>query len=41
MEERMIDEEYGRGVRLRKTKDGFVDVTDELATDEESAAEQE
>jgi hypothetical protein len=29
MEERMIDDEYGRGVRLRKTKDGYVDVTDE------------
>ena len=31
MEERMIDDEYGRGIRLKKTKDGFVDVTDELA----------
>lgn len=30
MEERMIDDEYGRGVRLKKTKDGYVDVTDEL-----------
>lgn len=30
MEERMIDDEYGRGVRMKKTKDGFVDVTDEL-----------
>ena len=30
-EERIIDDEYGRGVRLRKTKDGYVDVTDELA----------
>ncbi len=28
-EERIIDDEYGRGVKLRKTKDGFVDVTDE------------
>ncbi len=28
-EERIIDDEYGRGVRLRKTKDGYVDVTDE------------
>ena len=37
MEERMIDEEYGRGVRLKRTKDGFVDVTDELCTDEENA----
>lgn len=31
MEERMIDDEYGRGVRLKKTKDGYVDATDELA----------
>ncbi len=37
-EERIIDDEYGRGVRLRKTKDGFVDVTDELLDD---GAEQE
>ena len=29
MEERMIDDEYGRGIRLKKTKDGYVDVTDE------------
>jgi hypothetical protein len=34
MEERIIDDEYGRGVRLKKTKDGFVDVTDELAEGE-------
>ena len=33
MEERIIDDEYGRGVRLRKTKDGYVDVTDELANE--------
>lgn len=34
MEERMIDDEYGRGVRLKKTKDGYVDVTDaELEAD--------
>ena len=31
MEERIIDDEYGRGIRLKKTKDGYVDVTDELA----------
>lgn len=31
MEERIIDDEYGRGVRLKKTKDGFIDVTDETA----------
>ncbi len=30
-EERMIDEEYGRGVKLRKTKEGYVDATDELS----------
>lgn len=38
MEERMIDDEYGRGIRLKKTADGYVDVTDELAkeTDEET-----
>ena len=35
MEERIIDDEYGRGVRLRKTKDGYVDVTDELAPENE------
>ena len=31
MEERIIDDEYGRGIRMKKTKDGYVDVTDELA----------
>ena len=36
MEERIIDDEYGRGIRLKKTKDGFVDVTDELAETEET-----
>lgn len=41
MEERIIDEEYGRGVRLKKTKDGFVDVTDEnVKTDENQVAEE-
>lgn len=41
MEERIIDDEYGRGIRLKKTKDGYVDVTDELATEtgEESVEE--
>ncbi len=29
MEERIIDDEYGRGVRLKKTKDGYVDVTED------------
>ena len=36
MEERIIDDEYGRGVRLRKTKDGYVDVTDDQLEDEET-----
>ena len=36
MEERIIDDEYGRGVRLRKTKDGYVDVTDELVDGQET-----
>ena len=35
MEERIIDDEYGRGVRLKKTKDGYVDVTDEMAENSE------
>lgn len=37
MEERIIDDEYGRGIRLKKTKEGYVDVTDELAEQEEQA----
>ena len=43
MEERIIDDEYGRGIRLKKTKDGYVDVTDELAEggdDEDVEAEE-
>ena len=36
MEERIIDDEYGRGVRLKKTKGGYVDVTDELAEETEN-----
>ena len=36
MEERIIDDEYGRGVRLKKTKDGYVDVTDELSEEVEN-----
>ena len=31
MEERIIDDEYGRGIRLKKTENGYVDVTDELS----------
>ncbi|MBQ8295166.1 MAG: ABC transporter permease [Clostridia bacterium] len=37
MEERIIDDEIGRGVRLKKTKDGYVDVTDELTGGAEDA----
>ncbi len=40
MEERMIDDEYGRGIRLKKTKDGYVDVTDELAADNADNADE-
>ncbi len=41
MEERIIDDEYGRGVKLKKTKDGYVDVTDaELDESEMDAAEE-
>lgn len=39
-EERIIDDEYGRGVKLRKTKDGYVDVTDELAEGESVEGEE-
>ncbi len=41
MEERIIDDEYGRGVRLKKTKDGYVDVTDAELEGENSEAEGE
>ncbi len=34
MEERIIDEEIGRKIRIRKTRDGSTDVVDELAEDE-------
>ena len=39
MEERTVDDEYGRGIRLRKTADGYVDVTDELAKDRDGEYE--
>lgn len=39
MEERIIDDEYGRGVRLKKTADGYVDVTDATLDDGEPAEE--
>lgn len=41
MEERIIDDEYGRGIRLKKTKDGYVDVTDELAEETPETEEAE
>jgi len=40
MEERIIDDEYGRGIRLKKTEDGYVDVTDELAEKPEEEGEE-
>jgi hypothetical protein len=40
MEERIIDDEYGRGIRLKKTKDGYVDVTDELSEKETSEGQE-
>jgi hypothetical protein len=39
MEERIIDDEYGRGIRLRKTEDGYVDITDELAENSDEIEE--
>lgn len=39
MEERIIDDEYARGIRLKKTKDGYVDVTDELAAEARTETE--
>lgn len=40
MEERIIDDEYGRGIRLKKTKDGYVDVTDELTAEKADETEE-
>lgn len=39
MEERMIDDEYGRGVRLKKTKEGYIDVTEENLAPQETEDE--
>ena len=33
MEERIIDDEKGRKIRLKKTADGYVDATEEYAED--------
>lgn len=41
MEERMIDDEYGRGIRLKKTKDGYVDVTDAALEEQEGVETEE
>ena len=40
MEERIVDDEIGRGIRLKKTKDGYVDVTDVLAPDTDEKMEE-
>ncbi len=42
MEERIVDDEFGRGIRLKKRKDGTVDVEDALAeeTDTEEQVEE-
>lgn len=39
MEERIIKDEYGRGIRLKKTEDGYVDATDELVEETEDSSE--
>ncbi len=39
-EERIVEDDLGRGVKLRKTKDGYVDVTDELVAGEETEGEE-
>ncbi len=39
MEERMIDDEYGRGIKLKKTAEGYIDATDELAEEAENQAD--
>ena len=36
MEERIIDDEYGRGIRLKTTKNGYVDATDERAEEKKA-----
>ena len=41
MEERIVDDEFGRGIRLKKTKDGYVDAVDALAVDEEEEGVEE
>ncbi len=41
MEERIIDDEYGRGIRLKKTKDGYVDATDELVNGQDEEVTEE
>ena len=29
-----LDDEYGRGIKLKKTAEGYIDATDELAEEE-------
>ncbi len=45
MEERIIDDEYARGIKLKKTSDGYIDATDELSDpergEEDGSAEEE
>ncbi|MBQ8291618.1 MAG: hypothetical protein IJX88_03810 [Clostridia bacterium] len=41
MEERIIDDEFGRGVRMKKTADGYVDVTDAALEEMEDCEEAE
>ena len=41
MEERTVDDEYGRGIRLRKTKDGYIDATDETLQENENGEYEE
>ena len=40
MEERTIDDEYGRGIRLKKTKDGYIDATDASLQDTDGEFEE-
>lgn len=40
MEERIVDDEFGRGVRVKKLKDGKVDVEDGLAPETEEEGEE-
>jgi hypothetical protein len=41
MEEKIIDEEIGRKIRVKKTQDGETDIVDDLAEENEELAEGE